>query len=41
MTHDIDDLLELILQLEKRILKLESTAHYAADLIHDNWYWDH
>ncbi len=41
MTHDIDDLLEIIKQLESRIIKLEVTAAAVADVIHDAWYWDH
>ncbi len=41
MTHDIQDLLNLIKELESRIIKLEVTARAAADVIHDAWYWDH
>ncbi len=39
MSHDIDDLLDIILQLEKRIIKLESAGRVL--LQDDCWYWDH
>ncbi len=46
MIHDIDDLLEIIRQLEERIIKLElllvrceSTRLVA--LPDDHWYWEH
>jgi hypothetical protein len=39
MTHDIDDLLELIKQLENRIIQLESRKRLVMD--DDSWYWDH
>lgn len=39
MTHDIDDLLELIKQLENRIIQLESKKRLVMD--DDSWYWDH
>ncbi len=49
MTHDIDDLLEIIKTLEERIIELEkrmTMLHPAAprgtfDLQHDVWYWEH
>lgn len=39
MTHDIDDLLELIKKLEKRVIELEKTR--AVPLVVDAWYWDY
>ncbi len=42
MTHDIEDLLELIKQLENRIIQLEvqlSKKRLVMD--DDSWYWDH
>jgi len=39
MTHDIQDLLNLIKELEARIIKLELTREPVVDLGH--WYWDH
>ncbi len=42
MTHDIDDLLELIKMLEERILKLESRDSAQRLVQHDDvWYWEH
>jgi len=39
MTHDIDDLLEIITQLEKRIIELErKRVSVNSD---DAWYWNH
>ncbi len=42
LSHDIDDLLELIKQLENRIIQLEvqlSKKRLVMD--DDSWYWDH
>ena len=39
MTHDIQDLLDLIKELEERIIKLELSREPPLAL--DNWYWDH
>ncbi len=45
MTHDIEDLLNLIKELEKRVIELEkmrSATAVASPLIDpDHWYWDH
>ena len=47
MTHDIDDLLEIITQLEKRIIELETICsnNRAMNMIRgvhdDRYYWDH
>ncbi len=43
MTHDIQDLLNLIKELEERILILESAqlALYKVAPDSDSWYWDH
>lgn len=44
MTHDIDDLLSLIKELEERIIKLEKNLHgqMTGDSTNpDNWYWNH
>lgn len=46
MTHDIADLLNLIKELEERIIALEKTRVIARDReihIHgdDSWYWNH
>lgn len=39
MTHDIDDLLEIITELEKRIIELErKRVRVNCD---DSWYWNH
>jgi len=40
MTHDIDDLLQLIKMLEKRIIALEmlNDLSYQPD---DSYYWNH
>jgi len=40
MTHDIQDLLDLIKELEERIIKLEQIRSNESILV-DNWYWDH
>lgn len=43
--HDIDDLLNLIKDLEKRVIDLErrlcNTAKLSSTLDQDNWYWEH
>lgn len=42
MTHDIDDLLQMIKQLELRIIELEK--EHDGGVIHiapDGWYFDH
>ncbi len=42
MSHDIDDLLELIRMLEERILRLESKDGAQRLVQHeDAWYWEH
>ena len=47
MSHDIDDLLNLIKELEERIIKLERFARKVIDekiqqINHeDSWYWEH
>jgi len=43
MSHDIDDLLEIIKRLEERIIQLEhfSMLKACSQLSSDNWYWDH
>jgi len=44
MTHDIQDLLNLIKELEERIIKLEKNlqGQMTGDSIDPgNWYWDH
>ncbi len=43
MTHDIDDLLEIIRSLEERILILESVHGQTQKLVRheDSWYWEH
>ena len=44
MSHDIDDLLELIKMLEERIIQLESFMLQSAKrlvAIEDDWYWEH
>ena len=40
MTHDIDDLLEIIKQLELRLIQLE-TKNRLVMRDGDAWYWDH
>lgn len=42
MTHDIDDLLELIKKLERRIIELER-VNSGVRVINpdDTWYWEH
>lgn len=48
MTHDIEDLLNLIKELEERVLVLEEFSGLQAEFIRnegllgpDSWYWDH
>ncbi len=44
MTHDIDDLLEIIKRLEERIIKLEKNlqGQLTGDGSDpDGWYWEH
>ncbi len=44
MTHDIDDLLEIITQLEQRIMSLELKIGNLAgsrQIPDDAWYWEH
>ncbi len=42
MTHDIDDLLELIRKLEERILNLERNDSAQRLVQHeDSWYWEY
>ncbi len=40
MSHDIDDLLEIIKQLEERIIKLENSGVRVINP-DDSWYWEH
>ena len=41
MTHDIDDLLEMIKKLEERILVLEKVGIRTTIQLDDSWYWEH
>ncbi len=44
MTHDIDDLLQIIKELEERIILLERLNFQQGLVIresNDDWYWDH
>lgn len=47
MSHDLEDLLELIYNLELRIIELETQLGFnpkktREQLIHDDaWYWEH
>ncbi len=43
MTHDIDDLLQLIKILELRIIELEKTRRLVMDesVYQDRWYFDY
>lgn len=40
MSHDLEDLLDLILELEKRINKLERLRDEKINQ-GDTWYWEH
>ena len=42
MRHDIEDLLEIIRELEKRIIKLENQGKAERLVQHeDGWYWEY
>ncbi len=43
MTHDLDDLLDLIKKLELRIIELEKTRRLVMDesVYQDRWYFDY
>jgi len=52
MSHDIEDLLEMIRALEERIIELEtavspsfasrkSSETAGHDVLQDSWYWNH
>ena len=42
MTHDIDDLLEMIVKLELRIIELEkSLGNTLVIQPNDSYYWEH
>jgi hypothetical protein len=42
MSHDLEDLLDLIRELEKRIIQLELQACKKRLVMDDDsWYWDH
>ncbi len=44
MTHDIDDLLEIIRQLEERIIALEKSREPSREYVthpDDAYYWEH
>lgn len=42
MSHDIEDLLELIKMLEERILELEARVDPKKfPIAEDSWYWEH
>ncbi len=41
MTHDLEDLLNLIKELEERIIKLEATHQQRLVQHDDAWYWEH
>jgi ABC-type Zn uptake system ZnuABC Zn-binding protein ZnuA len=41
-THDLEDLLDLIKQLELRIIQLENEVTKKRLVMNDDsWYWDH
>ncbi len=40
MTHDVQDLLDLIKKLEERILALERKESVVHIVPTDNWYWE-
>jgi hypothetical protein len=42
MSHDLEDLLEIIRMLEKRIIELERRDSTQRLVQHeDSWYWEH
>ncbi len=41
MSHDIEDLLNLIKELEERIIKLEAKNQQRLVRHEDSWYWEH
>ncbi len=41
MTHDIEDLLNLIKELEERILQLELARDKLPLVADDSYYWEH
>jgi hypothetical protein len=42
MSHDLEDLLNLIKELEERIIKLERKESAQRLVQHeDSWYWEH
>lgn len=41
MSHDIDDLLNLIKQLEERIIQLELARDSPILVTDDSYYWEH
>lgn len=41
MTHDIDDLLEMIRKLEERIIALEGYMPLVRTHDNDAYYWEH
>ncbi len=41
MSHDLEDLLNLIKELEERIIKLEAKNQVKLVQHDDSWYWEH
>ncbi len=41
MSHDLEDLLEIIKELEERIIKLEVKHQVTLVQHEDAWYWEH
>ena len=41
MSHDIQDLLNLIRELEERIIALEKVGIRTTIQLEDSWYWEH
>ena len=41
MSHDIDDLLDLIKKLEARVIVLEKKGNTSQVVSDDAWYWEH
>ncbi len=41
MSHDIDDLLEIIRELEERVIALEKLGIRTTIQLDDSWYWEH